>query len=136
MFPHLAAAPRKPFWAVPLENAPEPGARSPFAHILTDDCTADLFMKTVAERTEEAWRFVSKAYIGNVDLNEIRDFLRTGEYKLLDSFDSSQKSLGGRRRVDSILLFSRAGGAKAVLHLHMAREAGGQWKIVCMDRET
>jgi len=113
----------------------EEDVNRPFLHIQTEECTAELFLKTVAEHTEQAWRFVSKAYIGNLDLNELRDLLRTGEYKLLAS---PREDLSEHRRVNSILLFNRAVGTKNVLHLHMVKEParGGQWKIICIDRET
>ena len=132
MFPFMATRLKKPFWTA--FSGAEVEAYPPFIHILAENSTAEMFMKTVAVNTEDAWRFISKTYIGNMDLNELSDFLQTGEYKFLGPPPANP---GGSRRVESILLFNREFGVKQVLHLHMVKEPepGGQWKIVCMDRE-
>ncbi|MDR1663393.1 MAG: hypothetical protein LBR83_00525 [Clostridiales bacterium] len=109
----------------------------PFFHILTDNGIAALFLDTVTANPEEALAFVSKHYVGAIDLEALRDTLARAN-RLCNSWVQAPYNANPKNCLtSSVLLVDREHNTKRLLHLHMIREPDryGQWKIYGIDQE-
>lgn len=108
----------------------------PFFQMPTDHGIAAMFLKAVTANPDEAWAFVSKNYVGALDLEALRDVLGQTEIcrSLVEApYGSDPKNCLTR----SVLVVNAERKIQSVLHLHMIKEPDryGQWKIYGVEQE-
>jgi hypothetical protein len=127
---------KNPENSVFITLTPPTGPELPSMAPLTEKNVAALFLDAVAADPAQALSFISKHYIGALDLDALRDVLGGGQICrriLKASYSSDPKNCLTR----SILVTDKKGGVKRLLHLHMVKEPDryGPWKIYGVEQE-
>lgn len=105
---------------------------NPFFSITNEQSTVKHFLEAVTSSDAESARaYISKSFIGEIDLTELRNTLEIFEnYKFL-----GQPHLPGKSYTGSVLMFNK--NRNSILKLHMVQEPDsyGNWKIYGIEKE-
>ena len=109
----------------------------PFFNMLTDNGVAAMFLEAVSANPDDAWAFVSKNYVGAIDLDALRSVLGTDGQLYRPLIRAAYGSEPKNCLTRSVMVVDLERNVKSILHLHMIKEPDqyGPWKIYGVEQE-
>jgi hypothetical protein len=106
---------------------------------LNDQLVAARFLEAVRANPDDAWAFVSKMYVGGLDLNALREMLWPDAYlcRWVHKATYGNDGSSGHFMTRSLYVADPERDLRRLVHLRMVKEPDkyGLWKICGVEQE-